>query len=103
MPATTYPHIELSPEGVALVSGTRIKVVELVLERLAHHQDADEIHRQHPHLTLGQIHSALAYYHDHREEMDRELQRRLRREKELLRNVDDSDLRAKVRAARRDA
>jgi hypothetical protein len=34
-------------------------------------------------LTLGQIDSALAYYWDHREELDRGIQRRLERVGEL--------------------
>jgi len=32
---------------------------------------------------LGQIHSALAYYWDHREELDRDVKRRLERVDEL--------------------
>jgi len=43
-----------------MLTGTRTKVVELVLDHLAHHWDAEQIQREHPHLSLGQIHSALA-------------------------------------------
>jgi uncharacterized protein (DUF433 family) len=57
-----YPHIEISADGVPMLSGTRIKVIEIALDHLTHHWDAEEIQRQHPHLSLGQIHSALAYY-----------------------------------------
>ncbi|MCI0690387.1 hypothetical protein L0337_00100, partial [candidate division KSB1 bacterium] len=31
----------------------------------------EELHYQHPYLTLGQIFSALAYYADHAEELDK--------------------------------
>jgi hypothetical protein len=31
-----------------------------------------------PYLTLGQIHSALAYYWDHQESLDEEIERRLK-------------------------
>jgi uncharacterized protein (DUF433 family) len=68
---TSYPHIEKRPDGKLWLIGTQTKVLEVALDRLAHHWDADEIQRQHPHLTLGQIHSCLAYYYDHQEEMDR--------------------------------
>ncbi len=51
--------------------GTQTTVIEVARDRLAHNWDADEIQRQHPHLTLGQIHSCLAYYYDHQGEMDR--------------------------------
>jgi uncharacterized protein (DUF433 family) len=67
MATVSYPHIKLSADGVPFLEGTRTKVVEIALDRIAHHWDAEEIQRQHPHLTLGQIYAALAYYHDHRE------------------------------------
>lgn len=70
MATVSYPHIELSADGVPYLEGTRTKVVEIALDSLAHHWDAEDIQRQHPHLTMGQIHAALAYYHDHREALD---------------------------------
>ena len=96
-----YPHIELSPQGVPMISETAIKVVEIVLDRMAHHWDADEIQRQHPALSLAQIHSALAYYYDHQAEMDRDIEERLRREDEVIRGLGTSAVRAKLQAARR--
>ena len=53
-----------------MLIGTKTKVIEVVLDRLAHRWDVDEIHHQHPHLTRGQICSALAYYYDHQDELD---------------------------------
>jgi len=73
MPAVAYAHIEMDPQGVPLLAGTRTKVIEVALDHLAHRWNAEEIHRQHPHLSLGQIHSALAYYFDHQEELDRQI------------------------------
>jgi len=70
MATVSYPHIEFAADGTALVEGTRTKVVEIALDRLAHHWDAEEIQRQHPHLTLAQIYAALTYYHDHRQHFD---------------------------------
>ena len=43
MPAIAYPHIEITPQGVPILAGTLIKVVEIAMDRLAHHWDADEI------------------------------------------------------------
>jgi hypothetical protein len=42
---------------------------------------------QHPHFSLGQIHSALAYYYDHRDELDADLQRRFEAGVELRRTT----------------
>ena len=93
----SYPHIEQRSDGKPWLTGTQTKVVEVVLDRLAHHWDADEIQRQHSHLTLGQIHSCLAYYYDHREEMDRLIDDQLRAIGQLRGLAGESVLRAKLR------
>lgn len=100
---TTYPHIDVRPDRVPYIAGTELKVVEIVLWRMAYRWDADEIQRQHPTLTLSQIYSALAYYHDHQDEMDDDIQRRLRAEQQILDDVSDSPLRQKLQAAKRAA
>ncbi|MBW3597223.1 MAG: DUF433 domain-containing protein [Planctomycetes bacterium] len=97
MSTVSYPHVELTDEGVPIVSGTQTKVIEVALDRLAHHWDADEIHRQHPHLTLGQIHSALAYYYDHRDELDRAIQEGLDRVAEIQEKLGESPIAARIR------
>ena len=76
MSALAYAHVELSSDGVPLIEGTTTKVIEVALDRLAHHWDADEIQRQHPHLSLSQIHGALSYYYDHEEELNRDIEHR---------------------------
>jgi uncharacterized protein (DUF433 family) len=102
MPAIAYPHIEITPQGVPILSGTTTKVVEVVMDRLAHHWDADEMQRQHPHLSLAQIHSALAYYYDHQSEVDKDIDRRLREADDILTQVGNTALRAKVQRAKLD-
>jgi uncharacterized protein (DUF433 family) len=97
MATVAYPHIEFTPEGVAYISGTRTKVVEIVLDRLAYHWDADEIRRQHPHLGLSQIYSALAYYYDHQAEMDKDIQDRLQRAQGIKASLGESPLRLKLK------
>lgn len=76
MSTITYEHIEIRADGVPYVVGTQTKVIEIALDRIAHHWDADEMHRQHPYLSLGQIHAALAYYFDHQEQLDADIDRR---------------------------
>jgi uncharacterized protein (DUF433 family) len=83
MSTVEYAHITLGSDNVPMLAGTRIKVVEIVLDHLAHGSDAQEIHREFPHLSLGQIHSALAYYYDHQAEVDAEIARRIERSEEL--------------------
>ncbi len=82
---TRYKHIRLDEDHVPSIAGTTMKVVELVVEQQAYGWSPEELHFQHPYLTLGQIHSALAYYWDHSEELDRDIQWRLERVEELRR------------------
>lgn len=74
--ATTYEHIVLDEKGVPQIVGANTKVVELVTEVFAYGWSPAELHLQHPHLSLGQIHSALAYYWDHQGEIDADRERR---------------------------
>ena len=39
-------------------------------EDIAHGWSPEEIHFQHAHLSLAQIHAALGYYYDHKDELD---------------------------------
>lgn len=73
---TPYYHIELNDDGVPMISGTTMKVVELVQEHLYHGSSPEELQYQHPYLTMGQVHSALAYYWDHQKELDEDIERR---------------------------
>jgi uncharacterized protein (DUF433 family) len=100
MATLAYAHIILSPEGVPYIGGTRTKVEEVILDHLAYHWDAEEIQRQHPDLTLGQIHSALAYYYDHQEELDREIDNGLREVAQIRASLGTSPNLLKLRAKR---
>jgi uncharacterized protein (DUF433 family) len=72
-----YAYIIQTPgvcRGKPRVDGTRIKV-EMIAEWIVHGGRLPaEVQASHPHLTLAQIHSALAYYYDHRAELDASLQ-----------------------------
>jgi uncharacterized protein (DUF433 family) len=98
MATLAYAHIALSPEGVPYIAHTRTKVEEVILDHLAYHWDAEEIQRQHPALTLGQIHSALAYYYDHQEELDRAIDNGLREVAQIRAGLSTSPIRLKLRA-----
>ena len=77
MATISYAHIEHDADGRPVISGTQIKVRMIALDHVAHGRDAEEIQRHHPGLTLGQVHSALAYYHDHKDAIDRDLRERM--------------------------
>jgi uncharacterized protein (DUF433 family) len=58
--------------GKAAIGATRVRVNNVVF---LHKQGktADEIRVEYPDLTLAQIYAALAYYHDHQDEIEAEL------------------------------
>ena len=76
---TRYEHITLTEAQVPMIAGTAMKVVELVLDHLAYGWSPEELHFQHPYLTMGHIHSALAYYWDHKGELEQDIEQRLQR------------------------
>ena len=95
--ATTYEHIDLDDDGIPVIRGANTKVVELATEMYAYGWSPAELHFQHPHLSLGQIHSALAYYWDHKDEIDADRDRRTREADALREAAGPSPLAAKLR------
>jgi uncharacterized protein (DUF433 family) len=95
---TRYKHIVLDESGVPTIAGTTMKVIELVLDRKAYGWSPEELHFQHPYLTLGQIHSALAYYWDHQEELDQDIARRLQFVKQVQQATQPTPLEARLKA-----
>lgn len=63
-------HIWLDEQGRAWVDDTNTKVLEIVEDVLAYGWSPEEIHLQHLHLSLAQIHAALAYYYDNQAQFD---------------------------------
>ncbi|MBA3692881.1 MAG: DUF433 domain-containing protein [Acidobacteria bacterium] len=100
MTAVIESYIVIDANSVAWVADTRVKVIEIALDKLAHGSSPEELHFQYPHLSMAQIHAALAYYYDHREELDDEILRRLREVNELAARQADSPLRQKLRGLR---
>ena len=67
--ATGYKHVSID-HGMPVLEPSRFKVKFLVRDHLERGLNPAELVEQYPHLTLGQIYSALAYYWDHQAEMD---------------------------------
>jgi uncharacterized protein (DUF433 family) len=71
-----YPHIIQTPDvcsGLPRIDGTRITVNVIVREVVRLRRTPEEVLIDHPHLTLAQIHSALAYYFDNRGQVEASL------------------------------
>lgn len=70
-------HIDIRPnrdgQPRAYIVGTRIRVQDVYFQSEVHGQTPDEIVDAFPHLTLAQVHAALAYYFDHQDEVQQEI------------------------------
>ncbi len=97
---TAYEHVVLDQNDVPHIAGPNTKVIEIVLDKLAYGWSAEELHLNHPHLSLGQIHSALAYYWDHQDELDADIARRLAQVDEIGQRTQPTTLIQKLRAQR---
>jgi uncharacterized protein (DUF433 family) len=100
MTSTQYQHVQLDDAGIPIITGTTMKVVELVMAQMAHGWSPEELYFQHSYLTLGQIHSALAYYWDHKAELDADIERRWQVAEEARQQAGPSPLAAKLRTQR---
>jgi uncharacterized protein (DUF433 family) len=72
MPATGYRYLVYLPEvrgGRTIVEGTRIGVHDVV-GLLVNGSGVDDVVRSFPDLTRAQVYECLAYYEDHRAEID---------------------------------
>ena len=98
MAMATAPHIKLDDRGVAWIDETNVKVIEVVLDRLAYGWSPEEIHFQHPGLTLAQIYAALTYYYDNQAQLDGEIARQQDEVRRLREEAGESPLAVRLRA-----
>jgi len=67
-------HITVDERGVARIAGTRMKIVHLVMDQMAHGSTPEGLRDAFPPLTLSQIHAALTYYYDHKALLDAQIE-----------------------------
>jgi uncharacterized protein (DUF433 family) len=82
--------------GKACIAGTRIRVMDIVIWYEHQGMTPDEIVDQFPTIILSDVHTALAYYYDHIEEIRAEMRREEEVADEFMRN-NSSVLQAKLR------
>ena len=73
MPIVAQEYIEIDERGVAKIIGSRAKVRQIVMDT-QNGLTPERIHEEYPHLSLAQIHAALAYYYDHQAEIDADIE-----------------------------
>lgn len=69
-------HIEITPGicgGKPRIAGHRIRVQDIVIWHEEMGMSPNEIIDHYPSITLSDVYAALAYYHDHREEIHQQM------------------------------
>lgn len=75
-PKVSYPHIVKEPGycgGQPAIDDTRVRVKNIVA-LLQEGKTPEQMLEEYPSLNLAQVHAALAYYYDNREEIESALQ-----------------------------
>jgi len=88
--------IEFDERGVPWIAGTKIKVAEIVLDKIAYGWSPEEIHFQHPQLSLAEIHGALAYYYENQGQLDAQIKNDLKEANELAAESSDPIFRRRL-------
>jgi uncharacterized protein (DUF433 family) len=94
--ATFATQIVLDDRGIAWIAGTKVKVIEVVLDKIAYGSSPEEIHFQHPNLSLAQIHGALTYYYENQDKVDDQIRRGLEESDKLAVRLSDEEFRRKL-------
>jgi uncharacterized protein (DUF433 family) len=98
MPIVAIEHIDVDENGVARIVGSRSKVIMIVMDQMNGYSP-EEIQEHYPHLTMAQIHAALAYYHDRKAEIDQQIADSIREYEELRAQAGESPFAKKLREA----
>ena len=97
MPTTAPSHITIDDKGVARIDDTRLKVIHLIEVWKSGASTPEKLRDAYPHLSLAQIHAALAYYYDHQSEVDDEIARALKAFDTARANAPETPGRKKLR------
>jgi len=95
---TMYEHIIVDKTGKPIITGTRMKVINLALDKIAYGWSPEEMQYQYPFLKMGQIYAALAYFADHEDEFEKEIAEQLKEVDAARKKNLDSPIRKRLKA-----
>lgn len=101
MTATFVTQIELDDRGVAWIAGTQVKVSEVVLDKIAYGSSPEEIHFQHPNLSLAHVYGALTYYYENQKAVDDQIRQGLEESDRILAESSDNEFRRRLAGLKR--
>lgn len=75
-------------DGQPVISGSRVRVVDLIASHLYRHLTADELATNF-NLNLAQVYAALAYYYQNKAEIDAVLRSEAQKAEKYLQELDE--------------
>jgi uncharacterized protein (DUF433 family) len=92
-----YPHITTLSSGTACLERLpRVRVAQIAMDHIAHGWTAEDILRQHDYLRPAEIHAALAYYYDNREQIDHEIESEIKQVEQALKSSKSQPLASRL-------
>lgn len=101
LPRVSTEHIQMTPGtcgGKPRIAGHRIRVQDIYVWHELQKQTPQQIIADFPQLTLGDVHAAMAYFWDHKDEMLRMMAEQDAFVEEMMRNAPPSRLRELLEA-----
>lgn len=68
--------------GRPCIAGTGLRVTDLVMAHLFHQRTPSELASDYD-ISMAQVHAALAYYYEHKEELDADIRQQIAKAHEL--------------------
>lgn len=96
MTAEFSTQIEVDARGMAWLAGTRTKVAEIVLDKIAYGWSPEEICFQHSRLSLAQVYAALTWYYENQAHVDAQIRERMNGAGLLAEKASDPEFRRKM-------
>ena len=69
----TWQYLKIDSQGQAKIADSRVSVSQLIQEKYAHGWSPEELHFQHPEISLAAIYSALSYYYTYQPKIDAQI------------------------------
>ena len=92
-------HIVIGPDGQARIAGTGYKVRLMAGWHRYRGETPEQMQQGHPDLTMAQVYSVLAYYYEHKEEMDADMDRREQEVERMRAEAGEPPFVARMKAA----
>mgnify|MGYP000126435997 FL=1 len=69
----TWQYLDIDAQNQATIANSRVSVAQLIQEKHAHGWSPEELHFQHPEISLAAIYSALSYYYTYQPQIDAQI------------------------------